>query len=584
MQIVMPAPVKGGLIFTAILAFIIGLIAAVVSMGEKSITGHYGILGDVLPEAVMVLAGLAFIFCITLLKTDGKISTLIDETLESIASGVIYFNEQGNLSRFNSVAGLLMPELFEDKTSPNYIGVYRRFLSFVYERSMDIRDQSKLSLDAMYLSGSKLLFREIIKLKSGKIALVQFYQRKHGDIISILTDISLLKSHIEEVAALTEENRIMLKAIEASGTSMIIAQDKGEGIYVTFVDPNFAKIVSRKSDDLVGGKFPAVLEEIFSDQCDAVKQALAKARRDGVVNNVSLKIQDETKGILWIYLHVIFYHDEKDRPFYVCFLTDNTDENETKVKLLQKERMECATKMASHIAHDVNNILSIVDGYSKIIRRNLDAGKNTIDLFDHIDQGVKRGSDLTSLLTAFGQGQGLQKKRFDIVTHVRGMEADLAALMGDNMNIVISAHDEAYYIMASPVSMTQLILKLAENSKDAMQEKGGDFILSISEANRTHAIELLGGTADGHICLQVIDNGIGMSPETLSCIYEPFFTTKDPALHAGTGMSLVYGLAKEIGAVIDIKSTLDKGTSISILIPMDKQQTSQNKTAGNLYD
>lgn len=474
MHIVMPTSVKGGLILTALLAFIAGLAAVIIDVAERLEMPNKAVLGDVLPEAIIVLCSFILIFCVTLLKTDNKISNLIDETLESIASGIIYFDKQGDLVRFNSIAGILLPELTEAITSQDFIGTYRKFLAFIYDRSMDIRDHSKLSLDAMHLSSSKLLFREIIKLQNGKIILIQFYQRRPGDIISILTDISLLKTHIEEVAALTEENRIMIKAIESTGNGMLIAQDNGEFIHVTFASGAFSNILGSSGEEIIGTKFPDILELPFSDQMDLIKQGLAKARREANIGEIILKLHQD-KTILWFTLYILFFCDEKDQGFYVCFLSNQNEAREAQAKLLQNKKMESIARMATNMAHDFNNILSVIDGYSNIIRKNLKSGKDVTELFGPIDRSVKRGSDLSSLLMAISEGQGAQKRPININDHIRNIEPEIASMMPDNIAMVVSVPDEPYYIEASPDAMTQILRNLAANSRESMQKTGGGF-------------------------------------------------------------------------------------------------------------
>ncbi len=566
MHIIMPISIKASLILIALLAILTGLAAAIVGMNEQSLVYNKGILWDIMPEAVMAISGLLLIFSATLLKVDNKISRLVDETLESIASGIIYFDKAGDLVKFNSIALIFLPELNEKITSKNFIGTYRKFLAFVYDRSLDIRGQIKKDLDAVYSSNSKLLLREVAELHS-KVILLQFYKRSSGDIVAVLTDISMFNSQVEKMAALTEENEIIAHAIEATGNGMLIAKNEGENSSIIFSNRKFCAVLDQQSDEVIKGNFPDALEQCFGEGIDAIRKGIKKARQNNIVVEVPLRVRPDKKTVVWYALYILFYKDGNDHEFYVCILSDQTQARLSQAKVFQTQKLEAVAQMVGGLGHDFNNILAIVDGYSRIIRRSLVKGEDVAFHFENIDRSVKRGIDLTNRLLTFGQYRTSESIRLNICDHIRDMEVFLSPLAGSDIKLIVSAQEEACYIDVAPEAITQIVISLVTNARESMPS-GGDLIITVSDASQSQLIKSQKKIEkqQDYVCLQIIDSGRGMDADILSRIYEPFFTTKDVSLHSGLGMSLVYGLVKEMGAMIDVKSTPDIGTSISILI------------------
>lgn len=536
---------------------------------------HRGIFGDkslwqwiILPESIFFIGSLTAVISYSYLRVNGRISELVDEALESLSSGVIYFEPKGDLIRFNPAAAIMIPELSGSPISQDNIGSYKKFLSYIYDHSLDIQDQSGLKLDIPKLGLSRLLFREVVELANHRIILAQFYQRSSKDIIVVLTDISMMKRHIEELASLTEENRIMIKAIEAGGSGMMIAQASDPAVPIIFANDIFAHIVQDSSDDVLNRPFIETFESRFGDQIDLIKAALQTARRVGRSDSVWLKLRKDKRLVIWYSFYILFFVDNNHREFFVCFLLDQTQARLSQAKVFQAQKLEAVAQLAGGVAHDFNNILSVIEGFSKIIQRSLSKGVDVVPLFENIDRSVQKGTQITSRLLTFGQRRVTQKIIFDVCSHIRDLETFLTPITGSTVNLILSSQDRSGFIEASPDAITQIVVSLVNNAKQSMPD-GGDLILSIADASRSQilASQKVVDPTQNYICLQIIDSGMGMDQETLARIYEPFFTTKDPAKNSGLGMSLVYGLVKEMESFIDIKSTPDVGTSVSILIP-----------------
>lgn len=528
-----------------------------------------------LPDVVFPILALGIIAVFSYLGVSRKVSSLINETMDSAISGIIHFDGKGNMTRCNPAAVYMIPEIVESEESENYIGSYKKFLVFVYDHSLDIQDQSRISLEINHEeNSSRFLFREVVSLKNKKVALIQFYQRSSSEILAIITDISLMKRHIDEVAALTDENKMMLKALEAANTAMMIADVSDPEEPIQYINKSFLNILGIEQQNLPDNSLSSFLSAQFSgDQIEAIRHAVLIARQERAAQNIWLTRKDKKQNVAWYSLHILLFEDTNGKEFIVIFLSDQTQMRLKEAQLHQSKKLEAIAQMAGCVAHDFNNVLSVIDGYSKMLERNIqNNGDNSSHYFEQIKTSVKRGVNLTNRLLTFGQCRATQKIRLDICDQVRDLEAFLAPLANNAINFILSIQDEACYVDSAPDSITQIVMNLVSNSREAMPQ-GGDLIVSVTEATRPQLLSF-GRPFDPYqryACLQVIDSGKGFDAELSGRVLEPFFTTKDPHKHQGLGLSIVYGLVKEIGGELDIKSTLGIGTSITVLIPLQEK-------------
>lgn len=529
-----------------------------------------------LPDVIFPLLALIIIGMGCYFLAQNRILSMIDETMNSLISGVVHFDRKGKLTQFNPAALQMIPELMKVEDDEFYIGTYKKFLAFIYGKSLDIRDQSKFSLAPNPAENlSKFLFREVIKLGENKIILMQFYQRASSEIIAVLTDVSLMKIHLDEMAALSDENQIMIRAIEAGNNGLLIADLSDIEPIVSYINPRFFNILKIPEVELIGQNCNDFLEATFGQEAfKSIKEATKMARKENKVENIWLKRKDQKRNIIWYSMQILINLDANGNEFLVCFVSDQTQTRLKEAQIYQSKKLEAISRLAGGVAHDFNNVLSIVDGYTNLIERGITKGADVTAHFEQIKTAVKRGSDLTGKLLTFGQYRVAQKARIDICHQVRDLEPFLASMVDASIRLVLSVQDEPCYIRSAHGSITQIIMNLVTNARDAMIE-GGDLVISIAEATKAQLLDFdKVNTQTRYVCIQVLDSGRGIDPDILGRIYEPFFTTKDKSRNPGLGLSLVYGLVKELGGFINAKSTPRIGTSFSVLIPLDLTEDS----------
>jgi signal transduction histidine kinase len=237
-------------------------------------------------------------------------------------------------------------------------------------------------------------------------------------------------------------------------------------------------------------------------------------------------------------------------------------------KLYQAQKMEAVGKLAGGVAHDFNNVLSVILGYTDMLLADggLDPSVQA-DLLE-IRRAGERARELTQQLLAFGRRQLLEPKALKLNDIVAGMENMLRRLLGESIELSLELADGLAMTKADPGQLELVVMNLAINARDAMASGGRLSILTANvELDASYAAEHPEAIAGPHVLLAVSDNGEGMPPEVRSRIFEPFFTTKEQGRGTGLGLSSVFGFVRQSGGHIRVFSEPALGTTFEIYLP-----------------
>jgi PAS domain S-box-containing protein len=249
-------------------------------------------------------------------------------------------------------------------------------------------------------------------------------------------------------------------------------------------------------------------------------------------------------------------------------------------QLLQSQKLEALGHLTGGVADDFNNLLMIVSGHAQAIRRQ-QPGDKAVRSVDAIETAVRRGANLTRQLLTFSRYQPLSQAAIDLGPHLRGIAEMLKSSSGSSIDIAIQVPDQIWPVMADVGELDLALLDLVLNARDAMPD-GGTITLS--------AVNVPGGTtseADGdQVGITVADQGVGIPPDILSKVFDPFFTTNEPGRGSGLGLSQVYGFARQSGGRVEIRSELGRGTSVTIFLPSSKEEAAgeNDKAQAKLID
>ncbi len=250
-------------------------------------------------------------------------------------------------------------------------------------------------------------------------------------------------------------------------------------------------------------------------------------------------------------------------------LRNVTERKQAEEHLRQTQKMEAVGQLAGGVAHDFNNMLTVIVGFSELVGEDTSLTEAQRGSIKQVRNAAERATSLTTQLLALGRRQMLQPKLLNVTTLVTNMESVLLPLLGANIELVTTLNPTVGLVTADPGQLEQAILNVVLNAHEAMPQGGRLTITSDNvELKEAQAHEhLTEGLSGPHVILTVRDTGVGMDTETQARIFEPFFTTKPKGKGTGLGLPTAYGIIQQSGGFIRVESEPARGTSVTIYLP-----------------
>jgi two-component system, cell cycle sensor histidine kinase and response regulator CckA len=359
------------------------------------------------------------------------------------------------------------------------------------------------------------------------------------------------------------ERKRLMAAIEQTGDAIIMTDEKGT---IQFVNAAFKRTTGYTSEEVLGlnarmlksGQqdeifYHTLWETISSGKTWAGR--IINKHKDGTfyTEETSISPVRDSKGNI---------------VNYVAVKRDITEELRLAVQFQQAQKMEAVGQLAGGVAHDYNNMLSVILGYTELALKNVDSALPLYTDLMHIYKAAKRSTGITRQLLAFARKQPIAPVALDLNKNMGGTLSILRRLIGENIGLDWLPEHGLFMVLMDPIQVDQILTNLCVNARDAIDGVGK---ITIETGNATFD-DAYCSCHSGYIpgkyaLLAVSDDGCGMDKATLDQIFEPFFTSKPAGQGTGLGLSTVYGIVKQNKGFINIYSEPGKGTTVKVYLP-----------------
>ena len=415
------------------------------------------------------------------------------------------------------------------------------------------------------INKGSLTFEWLHRLPDGRcwdalVHLMSFESRGRRLMQFSLYDIT---EHKRTEEALRESEDRYRRVVELSPSGVLI---HAEG-HIEFANPSFAKMLGAEIPEELYGRnaFDFVHPDYLEQVADWVQMIKAGTQQTPLVEQKRVRLDGSVIDVE--VMGSPFNYKGHDAVMVVS--QDITERKNLEAQLLQAQKMEAVGTLAGGVAHDFNNILTVIMGLANIIQMSIDPHDHLRQFVDQIVASSEKAADLTQSLLAFSRKQQIEVKPCDMKTVVASAAKLLKRLLPEDVELRVETADDKAVAMLDVAQIDQVLMNLATNARDAMPN-GGSLTIGAKAVALDETFKKIHGFGNqGRYALfSVSDTGTGMDEKTMARIFDPFFTTKEVGKGTGLGLSSVYGIVKQHGGYIDVRSELRKGTTFEIYLPL----------------
>ncbi|MDJ0622352.1 MAG: PAS domain S-box protein [Desulfocapsaceae bacterium] len=401
-------------------------------------------------------------------------------------------------------------------------------------------------------------------IKDGTKRTAEFHMVPLGDIgLTIINDIS-------ERKRIENDLKITQAAIENSLNGFDVVGENGLFLYV---NKSYVEMWGYESAEEIIGTSPA-------DHCHdpiMVEKIISELRENGEYE-FEFKAKRKDGSLFDVLMYARLAHDEHGNEIYSGTSVDITEKKLLEEKLQQAQKLESIGNLAGGIAHEFNNILSIIMGNNELVMEDLPEWSFARESAEEIRNAGLRARDVVKQLLTFSRRDSVTKRVFEIREVIGDSLKLLQATIPKSIAIETELAESVHPIYGSETQLNQVLINLCKNSADAIVTGVGTISISLHNCD--------GQDDDGsyQVCLKVSDTGIGMSKELCKHIFDPYFTTKEVGKGTGIGLSVVHGIVESHGGTIEVDSTPQQGTTFTILLPAAEKTATIESSAGTPVD
>jgi two-component system cell cycle sensor histidine kinase/response regulator CckA len=445
----------------------------------------------------------------------------------------------------------------------------RAFIDFVHPD--DLTDRMESFQRVLMGEGITTEYRYLTN-RSGETAWVMTKARpifENNEVVGIqgiLVDISERK-RAEEVLRESEKK---FRTLFDSSPQAIALTDIKTGRIID-VNDTFCRLTKYSKNELIG---KTTTELGFYSQDDR-NRFIHKLTKTGKVNGIEMDFKISDGSMLNSRMFAVPIKIDGKSSVLTSFF-DMTEQNRLEKQLLQSQKMESVGRLAGGVAHDFNNMLSVIIGNAEVAMMDTDPDEPVHKILKEILNAGHRSADITRQLLAFARKQTISPEVLDLNETVEGMLKMLRRLIGEDIDLAWLPGKHLGLINVDPSQINQILANLMVNARDAI---GGMGKITVETDNvrldENYSAHHAGFVPGDFVMLAVSDDGCGMDKETLNNVFEPFFTTKGVNEGTGLGLATVYGIVKQNDGFINVYSEPEKGTTVRIYVPRHEGESRQ---------
>lgn len=488
----------------------------------------------------------------------------LEAILNHAGEGIITTDGSGIILSFNIAAERILGYTAGELTGHSV----SLLLPPAHDSSNDRRVEDYLSADVSRILGAGRRLKA--RRKDGQIIPVYVTVSKvqlQQDIsfIGILHDLSAEERKDAELQQLS-------RAVEQSPVSILITNTEGN---IEYVNPSFCQLTGYSADEVIN-RNPRFLNS-GRTSADEYRNLWDTISSGGIWRGV-FRNRTKSGDLVWLSSTVCPVHDPLGEITHYISIGENiTDARKKESMLTQAMKLEAIGRMTDGLAHDFNNLLTIIQGNLRLLVDEYDGGdEENRELMEDALSAAQDGSELIRRLLAFSRRQELDVQLLNVNNNLTAMGRLLQRSVPE-ITIELQLDDSISHTMVDPSRLESAVLNMVTNARDAMPN-GGKIVISTSE-QVFDDVETNNGLAVGrYILLTVRDNGMGMDEETRSKAIEPFFTTKPIEAGTGLGLTMVHDFVTQCGGELQIESTPNAGTTITMFLPVSSETNYHRET------
>jgi PAS domain S-box-containing protein len=548
---------------------------------------RFYVIKIVAPPILLIFPFITLFVGIILLKQEARRKT---ET-ELIENRKTLAKERGLLKGvIDTIPDLIY---FKDKEG-KYLGCNQAFEKYLEKEEKEIKGKfSRDFFDADFaahaiekdietMGGAKTVgYEACFKTKSGKSAMFETLKTPFKGIDGILYGLVGIS---RDMTDRNKTQKALQHAYNIIEKSPVVAfrWKNVKGWPVEFVTNNVTKLFGYKAEEFTSGQLHFI-KIIHPEDIEQVGREVSISSEKGIdeFSHEPYRIITKEGKIRWVDDRTFMLRDNKNNiTHYEGLIKDITEQRKLELQLQQNQKMDSIGTLAGGIAHDLNNILFPVLGYTEMLLEDISKDSPFRDDLKEIYSGALRARDLVKQILTFSRQENSEIKIIKMQTIVEEVLKLIRSTIPTTIDIKQDLQADCGSVKADPTHIHQIIMNLATNAHYAMKDTGGELKVSLKEIELSETDLINPDMEPGSYALLIIsDQGVGMDSDLTKKIFDPFFTTREKSKGTGMGLSVVHGIVKSMNGAIHVYSEPGIGTEFKLYFPTEKSHFEEDDKA-----